>query len=90
MLSLAYYAVQFLAFHAVPNLAYLVVSLLAYFVERYLAYSVLQIISFSCVPVQEAATDPNIPNLASSAASTLPGGAPRLHQACLLAGFPQV
>ncbi len=93
MLSLAYCAVQFLAFHAVQNsayLAYLVVSLLAYFVERYLAYSVLQIISFSCVPVQEAATDPNIPNLASSAASTLPGGAPRLHQACLLAGFPQV
>jgi hypothetical protein len=90
VLSLAYCAVQFLAFHAVPNLAYLFVSLLAYFVERYLAYSVLQIISFSCILVQEAATDPNIPNLASSAASTLPGGAPRLHQACLLAGFPQV
>jgi len=46
VLSLAYYAVQYLAFHAVLNLLYLVVSLLAYYVERYSAYSGLQLSTF--------------------------------------------
>ena len=50
MLSLAYYAVQFLALHALPNLAYLFVSFLAYFVKRYLAYSVVQLLAFPEYP----------------------------------------
>jgi hypothetical protein len=54
VLSLAYYAVQFLAFHADLNLAYLAVSLLAYFVEFYLAYLVLQLSPELCASRRNA------------------------------------
>ena len=50
MLSLAYYAIQFLAFHALPNLAHIVVLYLAYYVKRYLAYSAMQLLAFPAYP----------------------------------------
>ncbi len=60
------------------------VSWLAYYVENYLAYSVLQLLTFPAQASGKPPPNPIIPNLTDSVASKRPGGAIRLHQACLL------